>query len=390
MTAASLALIVAIGLLGPVLSARAAWRVPVVVGELAGGLLIGDTGLRLVDPHTDAFRLLANIGFGLTMVVVGSQIPLRDPRLRSTVGLRGLAGAAIAGAAAAILGVVLATAFGTGHAAMYAVVLASSSAAVVLPMLGSVGLTSVGLGQLIAQIAVADLVCIVALPFAVAPQDAGPAAIGAVVIAAVSIALVVVLPRLDRNGLRRRVHAYSERRRFALELRLSMLVLFVFAAIAQTAQLSIMLAGFALGLVLSAIGEPHRLARQLFGMTEGFFGPLFFVWLGASLDLRDLGGHPWMVLLGVSLGAGAVIAHTASRAVGLPWSQAVVSAGQLGVPVAAVALGLQAGGLLPGEGSALLLGALISVAVAAVAVGALARRMPGAATREVAEAPRGS
>jgi Kef-type K+ transport system membrane component KefB len=125
-------------------------------------------------------------------------------------------------------------------------------------------------------------------------------------------------------------------------------------------------------------------------MTEGFFGPLFFVWLGASLDLRDLGGHPWMVLLGVALGASAVIAHTASRAAGLPWSQAVVSAGQLGVPVAAVALGLQAGGLLPGEGSALLLGALISVAVAAVAVGALARRTPGAATREVAEAPTGS
>ena len=63
---------------------------------------------------------------------------------------------------------------------------------------------------------------------------------------------------------------------------------------------------------------------------------------------------------------------------------------QSSVPVAAVALGLQAGGLLPGEGSALLLGALISVAVAAVAVGALARRTPGAATREVAEAPTGS
>lgn len=386
MTAASLALIVAIGLLGPIVSARAVWRVPVVVGELAGGLLIGDTGLRLVDPHTDAFRLLANLGFALTMVVVGSHIPLRDPRLRTTAGVRGLAGAALAGVAAAVLGVVLSTAFGTGHAGMYAVVLASSSAAVVLPMLGSVGLTSAALGQLIAQIAVADLVCIVALPFAVAPQDAGPSAIGALVIGMVSIALALVLPRLDRNGLRRRVHAYSERRRFALELRLSMLVLFVFAAIAQTAQLSIMLAGFALGLVLAAIGEPHRLARQLFGMTEGFFGPLFFVWLGASLDLRDLGGHPWMVLLGVALGASAVIAHAASRAAALPWAQAAVSAGQLGVPVAAVALGLQAGGLLPGEGSAILLGALLSVAAAALAVGAVARRTPGSATREVTTA----
>ena len=44
-----------------------------------------------------------------------------------------------------------------------------------------------------------------------------------------------------------------------------------------------MLAGFALGLSISGVGEPRRLARQLFGITEGFFGPLFFVWLGAGL-----------------------------------------------------------------------------------------------------------
>ncbi|WP_431218959.1 cation:proton antiporter [Leifsonia xyli] len=379
MTAASLALVVAVALLGPLLSARAVWRIPVVVGELAGGLLIGDTGLRLVDPQQDGFRLLATIGFGLTMVVVGSQIPLRDPRLLSASAGRGIVGAVLVGVAATALAALLAAVFGTQHTAVYAVVLASSSAAVILPMLGSVGLVSTGLGtaslgQLISQIAVADLVCIIALPFAVAPEHAGASVIGALVIAVVATALAFVLIRLGRTDVRRRIHHYSERRRFALELRLSMLVLFVFAAIAQAAQLSILLAGFALGLVLSAVGEPHRLSRQLFGMTEGFFGPLFFVWLGASLDLRELGAHPAMALLGVALGAAAVFAHAVSRAAGLPWPQAVVSAGQLGVPVAAVALGLQAGGLLPGEGAALLLGALISVVASALAVRVVVRR----------------
>jgi Kef-type K+ transport system membrane component KefB len=57
----------------------------------------------------------------------------------------------------------------------------------------------------------------------------------------------------------------------------------VLCALAVFTHVSIMLAGFALGLVISAIGEPRRLARQLFGITEGFFSPLFFVWLGASL-----------------------------------------------------------------------------------------------------------
>ena len=384
MTPASLALIVAVGLLGPLLSARNVWHVPVVVGELAGGILIGDTGLRLIDPRAPDLQLLANIGFGLTMVVVGSQIPVRDPRLRSRTGVLGVAGAAVAGVASAVIGVALAGAFGTGHAAVYGIVLASSSAAVVLPMLTSLGLSLGGLGQLVTQIAVADVVCVIALPFAVSPAHAGSAAVGALVIAVASVALVAALTWLGRSGLRRRAHAYSERRRFALELRLSLLVLFVFAAIAQLAQLSIMLAGFALGLVLAAVGEPHRLARQLFGMTEGFFGPLFFVWLGASLDIRGLGGHPAMVLLGLALGAGAVFAHSTSRAVGLPWMQAAASAGQLGVPVAAVTLGVQTGSLLPGEGPAILVGALLTVAVAALALGrtaARARPAPGGASR---------
>ncbi|MFF1634183.1 cation:proton antiporter [Leifsonia sp. NPDC058248] len=368
-----LALVVLVGLLGPLLSARTSWRVPVVVGELAGGLLIGVSGLRLVDPTVDDFRLLANIGFGLTMVVVGSQIPVRDPALRAALP-RAVLGAAAVGVCAAVLGVVIGVGFGTGHAAVYGVILASSSAALVLPMLQSVGLGRTSVTQLVAQIAVADIVCVVALPLVVAAGSALPAALGALAIAVAAVVLAIILRRLERTDARQKLHEYSERRRFALELRFSLLVLFAFAAIAQFANLSILIAGFALGLVLSAVGEPHRLARQLFGITEGFFGPLFFVWLGASLDLRAFAGHPAMILLGVVLGVAAVVAHLAARAAGLPWMQAVASAGQLGVPVAAVTLGIQSGALQPGEDAALLLGALITVAVSAAATGSLARR----------------
>ena len=373
MSFALLALVVAVGLLGPIASARARWRVPVVVGELVGGLVIGTSGFRLVDPTNDDFTLLAQIGFGLTMVVVGSQVPLRDPDVRAAFA-RGALGAAAVGAAAAVLAALLTLVSHSGHGLLYGVLLASSSAALVLPMLQSVGVGKRSAAQLVAQIAVADVVCVVLLPLVIEPARALSAGIGLLVIAAVTVALGFVMIRFVRSGRRRLVHAYSERRRFALELRVSLLVLFSFAAIAQFAHLSIMIAGFALGLLLSAVGEPHRLARQLFGMTEGFFGPLFFVWLGASLDLRELVAHPAMILLGLALGVGAVVAHLASRAAGLPWAQAVASAGQLGVPVAAVTLGLETNTLAPGEGGAILLGALVSVATSAVSIAAVARR----------------
>lgn len=369
-----LALVVLVGMLGPVLAARAGWRIPVVIGELIGGVLIGASGFGLVDPHNDEFTLLAGVGFGLTMVVVGSQVPVRDPAVRGALG-RGLGGTVLVGLAAAVVAVAVAAVVGTGHALLYGVLIASSSAALVLPMLQSVGLKGTPIAQLVAQIAIADIVCIVALPLILNPAHVPDVLLAGGVIAALSVILGLILVRLGHTDLRQRLHTISERRRFALELRISLLVLFVLAAVAQFASVSIMLAGFSLGLVLAAVGEPRRLARQLFGITEGFFGPLFFVWLGASIDLRGVAAHPEMILLGLSLGMGAVIAHLAGRIVGLPWLQAVASAGQLGVPIAAVTLGIQAGILVPGEDAGILLGAVVTIAVSAAATGLTARRM---------------
>ena len=95
-----------------------------------------------------------------------------------------------------------------------------------------------------------------------------------------------------------------------------------------------------------------------------------------------------MILLGVALGASAVLAHLAGRVAGLPWVQAVASAGQLGVPVAAVTLGIQTGVLEPGEDAGILLGALITVAVAAVATGMAARPAGAHPARAERAAPR--
>lgn len=372
MSFTSLALVVVVGLLGPLLSARASWRVPVVAGEMLGGLIIGSTGFQLVNAQQGGFFLLGQIGFGLTMVWVGSTIPLRDPRLRAALG-RGLVGAFLVGICAVALAMLIVSVFHVGNAFVFAIVIASSSASLVLPMLPSVGLSPASVSQLIAQVTIANVVAVVVLPLASDPTHALHAAIGVGIIAGVSIGLAWLLRRVNWESARARVHAYSERRRFALELRITLLTLFVFAAIAEKANLSVMIAGFALGLVLSSIGEPRRLARQLFGMTEGFFGPIFYVWLGASINVRALGSHPEMIALGLALGLAAIVAHLPSRIVGLSWAHSVAAAGQMGVPVAAVTLGIQQGTLAPGEDAALLLGALITIAVTTFSIARSAR-----------------
>jgi Kef-type K+ transport system membrane component KefB len=370
----TLALLAVIGLAGPLLAALPRFRVPVIIGELVAGLAVGRTGFGIVDHSDPTFTLLANIGFALVMFVVGTHVPVRDKALRSSIP-KALLRAVAVGATAAVLAVVLAHVVGTGHAAVYAVLMASSSAALALPVIDALQLDGPPVLSVTTQIAIADAASIVLLPLVINPGKAPRAALGALAIAGCAAVVFVALRSANRRGWRRRLHRYSHKHRLALELRLSLIILFALCALAVTTHVSIMLAGFALGLVLSAIGEPRRLARQLFGITEGFFGPLFFVWLGASLQVRELGERPALILLGLGLGVGALLAHGVGRLFGQPPTLAVLSAAQLGVPVAAATLGTEQHLLAPGEPSALMLGALVTVATTSIAGVAASERL---------------
>jgi Kef-type K+ transport system membrane component KefB len=372
----TLALLTAVGFAGPLLAAVPRLRIPVTIGELIAGLVIGRTGFGLVDDTDPTFELFANIGFALVMFVVGSHVPVRDPNLRSALPLA-LARAVLAGAVAAALGFGLATVLGTGHAALYGVLMASSSAAMTLPMIDSLRLRGPQVLSVTAQIAIANAACIVLLPLVIDFRHAPTAALGGLAITGCAVVLFVLLRAVDRRGWRQRMHDYSHKQQFALELRTNLLVLFGLAALAVSTDVSIMLAGFALGLVIASVGEPRRLARQLFGITEGFFGPLFFVWLGASLQVRELGSHPKFILLGVGLGLGGALAHCAGRLLGQPLTFGVMSCTQLGVSVAAATIGTQKHLLAPGEASALMFGALLTIAFTSIA-GTLAARAQSA------------
>ncbi len=376
----TLALLTAVGFAGPLLAAVPRLRIPVIIGELLAGLIIGRTGFGVIDDANPTFQLFANIGFALVMFVVGTHVPVRDPALRSAAP-RALVRAVVVGAVAAAVGVGLAAGFGTRHAALYAVLMASSSAALALPVIDSLRLQGPQVLSVTVQIAIADAACIVLLPLVIDLRRAPIAALGGLAIAGCSVVLYMLMHAADRRGWRQRMHDYSQKRRFALELRTNLLILFALAALAVSTHVSIMLAGFALGLVIALVGEPRRLARQLFGITDGFFGPLFFVWLGASLQVRELGSHPKLILLGIGLGMGGVLAHCAGRLLGQPLTLAVLSAAQLGVPVAAATIGTEEHLLVTGEASALIFGALLTIAATSIA-GTIAARGQTAATAD--------
>jgi Kef-type K+ transport system membrane component KefB len=382
-----LSLIAAVALLGPLLALPRKWHLPVVLGQLLAGIAIGHTGLGLVDSADPTFTFVADVGFALIMFVAGTHVPVRDEAIRPALGAGALR-AGVAAVLAAVVGTVIAFAFGTGHAPLYIVLLASSSAALVLPIIDSLRLRGPKVLTTTAQVAVADIACIVALPLAVDPANAPRAAVGATAVAACAAVLFFVLRWLERSGTRGRVHDLSEDRKFALELRIQLVLLFALSGLAVAGHVSIMLAGFSFGLVVAAVGEPRRLAHQLFAVSDGFVGPVFFVWLGASLDLRTLAVSPKMLLLGACLGLGTLLVHGSLRLLGQPLPLAILAASQLGVPVAAAAIGSQLHLLEPGEAAAMILGALITVG-ASTAAGSRAARRFTQATSAAAGNPSG-
>ncbi|MGY2060735.1 cation:proton antiporter, partial [Nocardia gipuzkoensis] len=259
----TLALVFALGLIGPLLAWRAAWHVPVVLGELVAGIVFGRTGFGVLQPGDPTFVFLSDMGFALVMFVAGTHVPVRDPAVRSALGVGAVRAVAV-GVFAAAAGFTVADWFDTGHGAMYSVLIASSSAALVLPIIDSTGLRGKSVLALTAQVAVADTACIVALPLVIESGAAGRAALGALAVAATGVVLFVLLRYLEQSGLRKRAHEESEHRQFALELRVSLTVLFGLAALATRTHVSIMLAGFATGLAVAGVGEPRRVAKQLF------------------------------------------------------------------------------------------------------------------------------
>jgi len=375
-TLLGLAGIIAVSLIGPLLAVPRRYGAPIVVGELAIGVVLGTTGLRVIHSNDSILNFLALAGFGLVMLIAGSHVPIGNQALRKAAG-RGLLLVIATGIVAVPVAAALSSLGHTHHTALYAVLLSSSSAAVIMPIVDGEGLKGDRVLTLMAQVAIADTASIIALPLAADPSKAGRAAVGE-----------LTQDEVDQTrDLLTKLQKLSIQHSFGLEMRVSLAALFALAGLAVNVHVSVMLAGFAFGVALSAIGTPRRLAGQLFAVTEGFLGPIFFIWLGASIDLRALAHHPRLVVLALGLAVATTAIHALARLAGQPLPLAVLATAQLGVPVAATALGAQSGLLQPGEGGAILGATVLTLAVAAVG-GTYAKRSASGATPSKARTTR--
>jgi Kef-type K+ transport system membrane component KefB len=370
-----IALICAAALLGPALTLLGRGAIPVVVGQLIAGVILGATGLGIVNPDKSDLSLLYSLGFATLMFTVGMQVPLHDRRLRGALG-----SGAVAVAAAVPLS--LAAGYGAhlsagGPALVYAVVIVSSSAAVALPIINDSALEGPEILAATAWITIADILATLAVPLVITPSRAPHAALGTLIVAALVGLVYLVAHAIRHTELVRRIRREGRRRGWAIDLRFAVIVLVTLAFVAQEVGASLLVAGFGTGLVVGAIGGPKRLSREVLGLGQGFLVPLFFVLLGAKLDLRALAHSHQAVILACLLGVFAIVVHlAASVVIRAPRAIGLLATAQVGVPAAIIALGLPAHTIDQGQASAIFCATLVSIGACALGAAILRREGP--------------
>lgn len=380
---ASLTIVVLAGLLGPLLAAGKRPVVPVLVGELVAGVILGRTWLHVIHPSAQPLPAFMSLGFAMLMLSAGTEVDVASKQLRDGVG-RGVFALLVALALSVPIGFSLSAALQTGHAQLLIVLLAGSSAAVAFPIILERHLSGPAIGVLIAWMTLADALSALLMPLTLSRATGIPLALlGDALITAVAAGAVLVGHRLFHTALADEAKRESKNRGWALQLRLSVLLLLALAAISEATGASLLIAGFAAGIVLRQFHQPHRLVHQLTGLATGFFVPAFFVLLGATLDMRSLVGSRSAVVLAFAMALGATAVHLVAALMAAKERRiatGLLASAQLGLPAAAAAIGLASGMLTPPIAAALVAGGLLTLIPASAGAAILARTPTGRPT----------
>lgn len=261
---------------------------PAVLGEMIGGIVIGVSGLHLIDPHDVTIHLLSELGIVLLLFLIGLETDLQ--KLLS-VGGSSLA-VAVVGVVLPFLGGYLAGRF-LGLSVLVSVflgaALTATSVGITARVLSDLGHLHDRESQVILGAAVLDdILGLVILAVVGALASGGALDLGSILritIVAFGFVLVAIVagsflaPLLVRVIARLRVQKALF---FA-----SIMFAFALAFLAQAVGSALIIGAFAAGLVLAKTEKGEEIQREVHDAAQLFI-PIFFVVVGAAVDLRTL------------------------------------------------------------------------------------------------------
>ena len=349
-------------------------RVPAVVLEIVAGIVLGPSGLGWVEVDLP-IQMLAVVGLAFLLFLAGLEIDVG--RLRGRV-LR-LAGLAFG--ATLVLGVAVGLAFSAAgyvrSPLLIAVALSATSLGLVVPVLKDAGQVERPLGQLtIAGASVADFGAIVLLSllFSEMAASGGSTLVLLALFAVLVVAVTLALARASRSVRLDTVLVRLQDTTAEIRVRLAVLLLVGFVALAGRLGLETILGAFLAGAILNLVDKdsmshPHfRLKLEAIGY--GFVVPVFFIASGLRFDLDALLASPrsWLkvpLFLLALLVVRALPAALYARDVGRRGAVAagLLQATTLPFLVTATEIGTALGEIRPDTAAALVSAGLLSVVV---------------------------
>jgi len=353
---------------------------PAVLGEMVGGIVIGVSGLHLIDAHDPLLHVLAELGVLLLLFLIGLETDIH--RLLSVGG---------AAMSVALAGVVLpfAAGYGVGMWLGYpttvsvflGAALTATSVGITARVLSDLGHLKSDESQVILGAAVVDdilglvlLTVITAIAAGESMTLLGVGRIFGVAFGFVAVALVAgsfLAPRLIALITRLRV---GKALFFA-----SIMFAFGLAYLADLVGSALIIGAFAAGLVLAKTDRGRDIEHEVYDVAQ-FFIPIFFVSVGAAVDLKAL--NPFnadtrqFFVVGMLLTAVAIVGKLLAgyAAFGRPLRKIVIGVGMVPrgeVGLIFAQLGLSAGLLSSGLYSSVALMVMITTFVAPPALRAL-------------------
>ncbi|HEY1004025.1 MAG TPA: cation:proton antiporter [Streptosporangiaceae bacterium] len=267
-------------------------KVPAVVLEILGGILVGPTVLGWV--HLDvAVRVIADLGLGFLLFMAGFEIDLRrfDRRVLILVSR------------AFVLSMMLALLVAYGlqlggqvkDGLLVGITLVATSLGVLVPILHDAGQTETNFGRLImAAGSLAELAPLVLLSVFFSASSKNPGAELGLLAGFVGLtaAIIVVTQRVRVWGPLREVVHRLENTSSQLRVRLAITFALAFAVVAEHFGLATILGAFLAGVVVRRTDETPASQEEFQGKLEaigfGFLIPVFFVSTGVGLDIAAL------------------------------------------------------------------------------------------------------
>lgn len=291
--------------------------IPIVVGEIIAGMLLGPSGLGWVEIDGEVIRFLRDFGLAYLMFIAGMEIDFnmiskiaKDSAKKEDEGL--LQNPVFIGPLSFVFTLILSallslallkTGFIKSGWMMMALILSTTSLGVVLPVLKEKKLNNTSFGQTILLTALlADFITMFLISIYATYYEKSSLSIEMMLV----FILFIAFAFLHRTGLilgripwinkliDELSHATAQ-----IKLRASLALMVGFIVLAGVLNSEMILGAFIAGIIVSLLttDQDRRVEKDLEAFGFSFFIPIFFVLVGVGFNLNELLKSPGAMLL---------------------------------------------------------------------------------------------